>query len=244
MITVIIHVLGLGLITQKAILFYGDTEKHRHPTATFAVAVGTVALLATILHALETGIWAIAFRLMGTMPDFRSAMLYSLGAMTSYGHQNLVLEDRWRLMGPISVSMDGCSLDYPLLFSLANSGGLTEESAPTLGWLQPHIQRTSRSERLSIYAVRLDACKEIVRPGSAIPRTPSRGNETVSIPRKMAFGLRCRVVKSHSCFSYVWPAFDKFWLVGNGNPKLGTTSRNGMQSKISVDELDPFTHAN
>jgi hypothetical protein len=114
-ITVIVHVLGLGLITQKAILFYGNTEKHRHPTATFAVAVGTVALLATILHAIETGIWAIAFRLMGTMPDFRSAMLYSLGAMTSYGHQNLVLEDRWRLMGPLEC------LDGWLLFGLSTA---------------------------------------------------------------------------------------------------------------------------
>ncbi len=100
-LTVIIHVLGVGFITQRAILFYGDVAKQRHPTTMFAVVVGTAALLATILHALETGIWAAAYCLIGAMPDFKSAMLYSLGAMTSYGHQNLFLEDRWRLMGPI-----------------------------------------------------------------------------------------------------------------------------------------------
>jgi hypothetical protein len=114
-ITVIIHVLGLGLITQKAILFYGNPERQRHPNTMFAVVVGTTALLATLLHAIETGIWAFAFRLMGTMPDFRSAMLYSLGAMTSYGHQNLVLEDRWRLMGPLEC------LDGWLLFGLSTA---------------------------------------------------------------------------------------------------------------------------
>jgi len=28
-------------------------------------------------------------------------MLYSLGAMTSYGHADVYLEDRWRLLGAI-----------------------------------------------------------------------------------------------------------------------------------------------
>ena len=100
-LTVIVHVLGVGFITQRAILLYGDVGKRRHPTTMFAVVVGTTVLLATIMHGLETGIWASAYCFIGAMPDFKSAMLYSLGAMTSYGHQNLFLEDRWRLMGPI-----------------------------------------------------------------------------------------------------------------------------------------------
>jgi hypothetical protein len=33
------------------------------------------------------------------LPDFQAAMLYSLNAITSYGHANLQLEDRWHLMG-------------------------------------------------------------------------------------------------------------------------------------------------
>src|ERR1700716_1784749 len=84
-LTVIIHVLGLGYIGQKAILIYGDGMKHRHPTATFSVVVGATALLATVLHALETGFWAIAYVFVGALPDFKSAMLYSMGAMTTYG---------------------------------------------------------------------------------------------------------------------------------------------------------------
>src|SRR3981189_232487 len=96
-LTVIIHGLGIGYISQKAILIYGDVVKHRHPTASFAVVVGTTALLATVLHAFETGFWAIAYVVIGALPDFRSAMLYSMGAMTTYGHQSLYLEDRWRL---------------------------------------------------------------------------------------------------------------------------------------------------
>jgi hypothetical protein len=100
-LTVVIHVLGLGLISQRAIQFYHDRMKHRHQRAAFAIVVGATALLATILHALEAGLWAIACCVIGAIPDFKSAMLYSLGAMTMYGEQNLFLEDRWRLLGPI-----------------------------------------------------------------------------------------------------------------------------------------------
>jgi hypothetical protein len=113
--TVIIHVLGLGYIGQKAILIYGNGMKHRYPTATFSLVVGATALLATVLHAFETGIWAIAYVFVGALPDFRSAMLYSMGAMTTYGHQSLYLEERWRLLGTIE------ALNGWLLFGLSTA---------------------------------------------------------------------------------------------------------------------------
>jgi hypothetical protein len=114
-LTVIIHVSGVGYLSQRIIQVYGDTMKHRHPRAAFAVAVGTLTLLATFLHALETGIWAAAYCWIGTMPDFGSAMLYSLGAMTTYGHQDLLLAYHWRLMGEIE------ALDGWLLFGLSTA---------------------------------------------------------------------------------------------------------------------------
>src|SRR5258708_2340899 len=100
-LTVILHVLCIGYISQKAILIYGDMVKHRNPTTTFAVVVGTTALLATLLHGIEAAIWAVAYIFLGALSDSRSAMLYSLGAMTTYGHQSLFLEESWRLLGTI-----------------------------------------------------------------------------------------------------------------------------------------------
>ena len=49
----------------------------------FVVIMGAATLLATSLHAVEAGIWAAAYRLLGALPDNKSAMLYSLGAITS-----------------------------------------------------------------------------------------------------------------------------------------------------------------
>ena len=42
-----------------------------------------VALLATALHEIEAATWAAAYRLLGALPDTKSAMLYSLSAMTT-----------------------------------------------------------------------------------------------------------------------------------------------------------------
>jgi hypothetical protein len=51
-VNVIIHVLGLGLINER-ILQILSAINLRHVTGAFAVVMGVVALLATILHGKE-----------------------------------------------------------------------------------------------------------------------------------------------------------------------------------------------
>ena len=114
-LTVLIHALGLGLINQRAGRVFTDMTERRHPTVVFAVVMGTTTLLATTLHGVEAGIWAVAYRFLGAMPDFKSAMLYSLNAITSYGHESLFLESHWQLMGAIE-ALNGC-----LLFGLTTA---------------------------------------------------------------------------------------------------------------------------
>src|SRR5438270_3538257 len=86
-LTMIMHVLCIGYINQKAILIHDRMIRRRYATATFGMVVGTTALLATLLHGIETAIWAAAYIFIGALPDLKSSMLYSLGAMTTYGHQ-------------------------------------------------------------------------------------------------------------------------------------------------------------
>jgi hypothetical protein len=77
--------------------------------------MGITALLAAVLHGIEGTTWAAAYRLLGALPDNRSAMLYSINAMTSYGHTSLVLEARWQLMGALE------ALNGMLLFGLTTA---------------------------------------------------------------------------------------------------------------------------
>ena len=116
-LTVLIHVFGLGLARHRIVNVTSGTIHRRHPTAVFMVVMAATTLFATSLHALEAGIWAIAYRVLGALPDSKSAMLYSLNAMTSYGHTglNLNLGDRWHLLGALE------ALNGWLLFGLSTA---------------------------------------------------------------------------------------------------------------------------
>jgi hypothetical protein len=114
-LTVVIHTTGLGLI-GGVIPGLRHTLLRRHQ---FAV-VGVTATLITCLHALEAVIWAAAYRLLGAMPSFHEAILYSLSAMTSYGHTKFTLALKWELMGALE-SLNGWivfGLSTAFLFSI------------------------------------------------------------------------------------------------------------------------------
>lgn len=114
-LTVIIHVFGLGLINQRIVLVSSGLMERSHPTAMFMLVMGTTTLLATILHGIEATIWATIYWLLNALPDGRSALLYSLSAITSYGHANMYLEARWQLMGAME------ALNGWLLFGLTTA---------------------------------------------------------------------------------------------------------------------------
>jgi hypothetical protein len=114
-LTVLIHVLGLGVIKQRALRISDGMVERRYPKITSIVVMSATTLLATSLHAIEAGMWAAAYRLLGALPDSRSAMLYSLSAITSYGHASLFLENHWQLLGAIE------ALNGWLLFGLTTA---------------------------------------------------------------------------------------------------------------------------
>src|SRR5262245_66004834 len=74
-VTVLVHVLGLVLVRHGALRMWRRTILHGHATAAFVTVVGSTTLLATSLHAIEATIWAAAYRFVGAVPDYGSAML-------------------------------------------------------------------------------------------------------------------------------------------------------------------------
>jgi hypothetical protein len=119
LLTVIIHAFALGLISQKVTATLSGVQQLRESSAISIFVMGAAALSATLLHAFEVFIWASAYRLVGALQDGRSAMLYSLNAMTSYGHEGILLEPRWQMMGAIE------SLDGWILFGLTTASLFT-----------------------------------------------------------------------------------------------------------------------
>jgi hypothetical protein len=76
-------------------------DHQRHRLFRFILLVAAIALFAAILHGLEAVAWALLYIWLGALPDMSEGILYSLGAITSYGHASIFLEDRWRLLGSI-----------------------------------------------------------------------------------------------------------------------------------------------
>jgi len=114
-LTVMIHVMGLGFIKGRAFSLSNHAGRGRHHTTTSLIVIGGVTLSATLLHAIEASIWAVAYMLLGALADSRSAILYSLNALTSYGHANLELTQHWELMGSLE------ALNGWLLFGLTTA---------------------------------------------------------------------------------------------------------------------------
>ena len=114
-INVVVHVCGLALIGERVIQALSGVMERRVFMAKFAMVMGVTSMLGTMLHGFEAFIWATAYRLLGALPDNRSAMLYSLNAMTSYGHATLYLQARWQLMGALE------ALNGMLLFGLTTA---------------------------------------------------------------------------------------------------------------------------
>src|SRR5262245_32369953 len=100
-VTVLTHVLGLVLVRRGVLSVWRRNIRHYRPTAVFVTVIALMIVLAASLHGIEATMWAVAYRFVGALPDNRSAMLYLLNVLTSYGHTNLRLDDCWDFMGAI-----------------------------------------------------------------------------------------------------------------------------------------------
>src|ERR1700751_5956657 len=98
LLTVVIHVFGLALINDGVIRVLRRIARRRSFIPLFAMVMAVAVLLATALHAVEGAAWGGAYRLLGAVPDAKSAMLYSLNAMTTYGHESVTLQQHWQMM--------------------------------------------------------------------------------------------------------------------------------------------------
>jgi hypothetical protein len=114
-INVVIHVLSLGMITEQVDSILDRLKRHRRFESIFAIVMSLTVTLATLLHGVEAIAWALAYVLLGALPTYKLAMLYSLSAMSSYGNSEISLPDRWRMMGALE------ALNGMLLFGLTTA---------------------------------------------------------------------------------------------------------------------------
>jgi hypothetical protein len=107
-ITVVFHV-SIFVMMEKALSRSISHGQHTRSLRRFIISIALIALGAATLHGLEAAAWAVLYVGLGALSDGSAAILYSLSAITSYGHSAIFLENRWKLLGAIE-AMNGLIL--------------------------------------------------------------------------------------------------------------------------------------
>lgn len=99
------HVTCLVLLTYSLNKLENGRKKPK--TLAFFLFISIyIAIVIIFLHGFEAAGWAMLYANLGALPDYRSAILYSLNAFTAYGHESMLLAPEWRLLGAIE-AMNG-----------------------------------------------------------------------------------------------------------------------------------------
>src|SRR5262245_55012068 len=76
-----------------------------------------------VLHVMETALWAGFYLSRSLFGDFESALYFSLGSYTTIGYGDVVLPQRWRLLGAIE-GISGvllCGISTGFMFAVINA---------------------------------------------------------------------------------------------------------------------------
>src|SRR5262245_8994045 len=114
-LTVLVHSFTLFAMHHRLVAVLAAYSKHGALRVLFGAIMGATVLLLTALHTVEAAAWAVVYVMLRALPEFRSALLYSLGSMTTYGHVDIVLEPHWQVMGALE------ALNGLMLFGLTTA---------------------------------------------------------------------------------------------------------------------------
>jgi hypothetical protein len=114
-LVVVFHAFGLILIKDVVVERLQKSIGAHRFRILFATVTSTTVLLIAVLHIVEGAVWALAYVLLGALPDTNSSLLFSLNAITSYGHVNLDLQPHWQTMGALE------SLNGVMIFGLTTA---------------------------------------------------------------------------------------------------------------------------
>jgi hypothetical protein len=104
-IIIIVHGMGMRLVNRHFSAAWAQltpATPHWRADTLLAIAIGSLA----VVHLIETFLWAVPLYLMDIIPRMRDCYYYVLESYTTLGEGNVVLPDRWRLIGPI-IAMSG-----------------------------------------------------------------------------------------------------------------------------------------
>jgi hypothetical protein len=130
-VTVIVHGLGAAAVTGRVVRLWAGRAGRRSRLAAELLLAQLVGSL-LLLHFAEAIVWALFFRLVGGLPDFESAVYFSLTSYTTVGYGDLVLPEPWRLLGPIEAAVGVLMLGWSTGILVTVIGVMYREILPLM----------------------------------------------------------------------------------------------------------------
>jgi len=116
--TVLIHIMGIVyVVLPLAGVWKKKFESGQTPPLVKPITRLVSGLL--LLHLIEMGIWAVAFSLLGVLPDFETSLYFSLKSYTTVGYGDVLPSPEWRLVGPIEAAVGVLMLGLSTSFIVA-----------------------------------------------------------------------------------------------------------------------------
>jgi len=117
----VIHVGTIVVFAQFLLRRFSPVDKlNLKRQATVLVLVFAVVILLSLI---ETAIWGVFYYLRGLFTNFETALYFSLGTYSTIGYGDVVLPQRWRLLGGIE-GISGvllCGLSGAFIFAVMNA---------------------------------------------------------------------------------------------------------------------------
>lgn len=121
-ICLVIHVLGITLMGEELVRRREKIEARIR----FRYTAGLLMLVFTlvvILHLLEALIWAVFYHQASLFNNFETSLYFSLESYSTIGYGDVLLPERWRLLGTLE-GISGvllCGLSAGFLFAIISS---------------------------------------------------------------------------------------------------------------------------
>lgn len=104
-VTVMLHTVGLGVLTRAMNRLVHWFRLHRHDFGK-SVAMVTTVLGLFLLHTIEVWIWAALFFATQAVASFQDALYFSTVTFSTLGYGDIVVGREWRLLASLE-AMNG-----------------------------------------------------------------------------------------------------------------------------------------
>jgi voltage-gated potassium channel len=118
----LLHVAGL-LVIAEWLLHRRDYLERTVPMVGYGILLLVLFSMIMFLHLVGIAVWGIFYYSKGWFNDFETAVYFSLSSYTTIGYGDVLLPQRWRLLGGIEgiAGVLLCGLSTAFLFAVMNA---------------------------------------------------------------------------------------------------------------------------